>query len=162
MDHRSPQPPTAWNMTAAVAAWLLPGMGHYLIGERRRGSILAATVGTIWLAGLLIGGISVVDWRDHPAWFLGQMLMAPSVAANFAHQYLRDQNPNPVPNQRIAPRYEPSFGQVYEQGMLYTLLAGLMNLLAIMDVSYRQQARPSDRRAGGRTTAARIGPGDTS
>ncbi len=158
MDRRNAQPVMTWNMTAAVATWLLPGLGHYLIGERRRGSILAATVGTIWLAGLLIGGVSVIDRRDHPAWFLGQMLLAPSVVVDFGHQYLRNQTPNPVPNPTSSPPYEPSFGQVYEQGMLYTLLAGLMNLLAIMDVAYHHQVRPAGRREDGeRSARAAIG-----
>lgn len=157
MQRRHPQTVTTWNMTAAVGAWLLPGLGHYLIGERRRGSILAATVGTIWLAGMLIGGISVVDRRDHPAWFLGQMLLAPSVVADFTHAYLRTESPNPIPHPANPPRYEPSFGQVYEQGMLYTLLAGLMNLLAIMDVAYRHQNGPQ-----GAATSARPADGESS
>ena len=49
--------------------------------------------------------------------------------------------------------YEPSFGQVYEQGMLYTLLAGLLNLLAMMDVAHRptNPAPQGDLRKAGQT-----------
>ena len=34
------------------------------------------------------------------------------------------------------PPFEPAFGKTGEQGVLYTSLAGLLNLLAIMDVLY--------------------------
>jgi hypothetical protein len=128
----NPPATRTWNPTAALGAWLLPGLGHLLIGESRRGAILMVTIGAVWLGGLLIGGISVIDRKDHPAWFLGQMMLAPSVGINIIHQNLR--LPPPMPGNA---RFEPSFGQVYEQGMLYTLLAGLLNLLAILDVTYR-------------------------
>ena len=137
-----------WNPIAAVAAWLLPGLGHYLLGERRRAVILAVTVGSVWLAGLLIGGIGVVNRVKHPAWFLGQMLVAPSVAVNFGRQFIDENHLMPVPdspNPCDHAIYEPSFGHVYEQGILYTALAGLLNLLVIMDVVYRH---PRHRRDG--------------
>jgi hypothetical protein len=139
-------------MTAAIAAWLLPGLGHYMIGEKRRGSIIGATIGIIWLAGLLISGISVIDRREHPAWFLGQMLLAPSVAVNVGHQFIDANYKEPVPNPADpadAPIYEPSFGHVYEQGMLYTLLAGLLNLLAILDVLCPASPQRREARAAG-------------
>ena len=125
----------SWNLTAAVAGWLLPGLGHFLLGERKRAWILGCTIIIIWLGGLLISGISVIDRVNHSAWFFGQMLMAPSVAVNFVHEYI-DENFAEADQPEVG-GYEPSFGHVYEQGMLYTLLAGLLNLLAILDVAYR-------------------------
>jgi len=53
------------------------------------------------------------------------------------------------PRARIAgdgdrPAYEPSFGHIKEQGVLYTALAGLLNLLAILDVAYREPCHAGD------------------
>lgn len=164
----SPPPSGAprWNFTAAVAAWLFPGLGHLLLGETRRAGILAATIGVLWIAGFLIGGIGIFDWIEHPAWSVGQSLMAPSVVAGVVEARLRraadapwHQGPRPTmepvylpdpgqytlptqpPHPRLNPSYEPSYGRVDEQGVLYTALAGLLNLLAVMDVLYREAGR---------------------
>ncbi|MEE9403983.1 MAG: DUF6677 family protein, partial [Algisphaera sp.] len=69
-------------VAAAFAGWLLPGLGHLLSGHTTRGLVLAITLSTMWLGGLLIGGLSVVDRHVDPAWFLGQALLAPSLAAD--------------------------------------------------------------------------------
>lgn len=128
-----------WHPVAAVAAWLVPGLGHVLIGQAARGAIIGATIAMLWLAGVLIGGISVLDRTAHPAWFLGQMLTAPSIVGNYVlQQHLKPRyiDPDDLPPGRTV-NYQPSFGRVREQGILYTALAGLLNLLAILDVIYR-------------------------
>lgn len=136
----TPPPTTSrWNIAPAIGAWLLPGLGHMLLGERQRGMILMATIGVLWLTGFLIGGISVFDRRDHPAWFIGQSLLAPSVAAHVRFNAISGGRSMPLPDRN--PSYEPAFGRVGEQAILYTALAGLLNLLAILDVVYREPGR---------------------
>jgi hypothetical protein len=134
--------PTAsrWNLAAAFAGWLLPGLGHFLLGQPHRAVILAVSIGSLWLAGLLIGGISVIDRGDHPAWFLGQMLVAPSFAADaYRARLVRDHHASFLPEDR--PPFEPAYGRAHEQGTLFTSVAGLLNLLAMIDLLYR---RPAD------------------
>ncbi len=129
--------PAEWHVSAAIAGWVLPGMGHALIGERKRGMIIGITIGILWVAGLLVGGVSVIDRAENGAWFVGQVLAGPSIVIDYVVQvHLK-------PRARVAgasdgPPYEPSFGHVKEQGILYTALAGLLNLLAILDVVYRE------------------------
>lgn len=144
---QSPRPPRgpAWNVPAAIAGWVLPGLGHLLIGDVFRGLILATAITLLWLGGLLVGGINVVQVRDAQGhfrpWFLGQMLIAPSLAVEYTHDSYRAQNggTDPLPQEDGAlPAYTPSYGRVHEIGTLYTALAGLLNLLAIVDVIYRQ------------------------
>jgi TM2 domain-containing membrane protein YozV len=140
----SPEP-SNWHPAAAVAAWILPGLGHFILGQRQRGAILCVTIGVLWLAGMIIGGISVFDHREHPAWFVGQMLMAPSVVMDqtIVHK-LKPYTGESTPDSN--PAYEPSYGRVNEQGVLYTALAGLLNLLAILDVVYQDaRLRENDR-----------------
>ena len=124
-----------------MAGWVLPGLGHLLIGHVGRGLVLGVTIGTLWLGGLLIGGISVIDRRDHSAWFLGQMMVAPSVVVDRYHDNLRSQWQREVGSRAdLVPPYEPAFGKPQEQGTLYTALAGLLNLLAMIDVAGRSPA----------------------
>ncbi|MEX0744551.1 MAG: DUF6677 family protein [Phycisphaeraceae bacterium] len=119
-----------WNFTAAVAAWVFPGFGHYLLGQSHRAVILATAIGALWLAGLFIGGIGSVDRATHPAWFLAQMLTAPSLVVDFFVGRL-----SPV----------PGFGRAGELGVLFTARAGMLNLLAIIDVLYRDPRDPRHR-----------------
>ena len=135
----NPPPPNTndaarWHPAAAVAGWLLPGMGHAMVGQRKRGIIIGVTIGALWLAGLLIGGLGVIDRAENGAWFVGQVLAGPAIIVDYVVQvHLKprsaDSNPEPL--------LEPSFGHVREQGILYTALAGLLNLLAVLDVVYR-------------------------
>ncbi len=141
--HRPASP--KWNFAAAFLGWLLPGLGHFILGQPQRAVVLGTTIGTLWLTGLLIGGLSVIDRNDHPAWFLGQMLIAPSFVANETRQRLvaehtaADLSFDPHDN----PPFEPAFARAHEQGILFTSLAGLLNLLAMIDVLYRD---PRDER----------------
>lgn len=141
------QPHASWNFVALVGAWLFPGLGHWLIGDRARGSILCVTILVIWTAGFLIGGISTFDHNDHRWWFVGQSLTAPSVAANLAFQKISagENGRQPLPptpdRPSYQPAYEPSFGKTNEQGILYTTLAGLLNLLTMIDVLHRSPVK---------------------
>ena len=142
-----------WNIDAACAAWLIPGMGHFLLGERKRGIVLAGAIGLLWFAGLLIGGVGVVDVRDNRIAFAGQMIVAPSIAVQMLNSYVLPSPPPMSATQNIesrvtgqSPAYGMSFNRVFEHGSLYTALAGMLNLLAIIDVLYRDPSRPRDAR----------------
>ncbi len=139
-----------WQPLAAVAAWLVPGLGHALLGQRRRGLIIGLVVLGLWLAGLLVGGISIIDHRHSgdgererlSFWFVGQAMLGPSVVVDMAHQYLKAQSFRrfghaPDPGDEPRPVYTPALGRVAEIGILYTAMAGLLNLLAILDVAWR-------------------------
>lgn len=146
-ERRAPPPPRRGVVTgvaAAAASWVLPGLGHLLTGHTARGLMLAVTLGSLWLGGLLIGGLSVVDRQADPAWFLGQALIAPSLAADHYRTRRAAEHRAAYPDTpggRLVPAdhppFEPSFGRARELGTLYTSLAGLLNLLAMIDVVYR-------------------------
>lgn len=140
MNRSDPRGESTWHIQAAVAAWVVPGLGHFLLGERRRAGAVAAGIGLLWFTGLLLGGVSVFDHVEHKAWFLGQMLVAPSLAVDRYHQHLKAR---PLPAHGATP-YEPSYGHIGEQGILFTALAGLLNLLCMIDVVYRDpKSRPA-------------------
>lgn len=144
-DAPSPPKPRAkplkpqWNFAAAFLGWLLPGLGHFLLGQTQRGVILGTTIGTLWLSGVLVGGISILDRSEPMPWVLGQMLIAPSWAGDAYRQRLvnEHQAQHLTFDPRDDPPFEPAFARADEQGTLFTSLAGLLNLLAIIDVLYR-------------------------
>jgi hypothetical protein len=41
---------------AGIAAWLVPGLGHLILGKAGRGLLLGGAVFTMFLVGLLLGG----------------------------------------------------------------------------------------------------------
>ena len=155
-DDDANRPAGTWNPSAALAAWVLPGLGHALLGQTRRGLVIGVTIAALWLSGLLIGGVGSIDRGRHPYWFLGQMLAGPSLAVHYVRSTFMVEAARPADLDRHTPGrlvYEPAFGHPNEQGVLYTALAGLLNLLAVIDVLYREPHRvPTDvrpRPAGG-------------
>ncbi|HTL30589.1 MAG TPA: DUF6677 family protein [Tepidisphaeraceae bacterium] len=162
-----PSPPLV-----AVAAWALPGLGYWLIGHRARAITIGVTVMILFVGGILIAGIRVIDvpgyddlgqrvmldkagntipsgirsdgtWalRKRPfmevaskPWFVAQVLMGPVtlVSANISLKYAAPPNPG-----NINSTQRKSHARLWEIGTLYTAIAGMLNLLAIIDSSYR-------------------------
>lgn len=75
------------NLTAGVLAVLFPGAGHLYLRQTRRGVLASIGVLGLFLGGLLIGGIDVVDRKEDKWWFLGQSLVGPlTFAVDYYHQ----------------------------------------------------------------------------
>jgi len=171
------QPLVASPPLAALAGWVLPGAGHWLVGERARGTVIGATILGLFGLGLLLAGVRVIEVpgyddsggqvilsstgqkltspRDKPAgswalasgsgivseiankpWFVPQALAGP--AAFFAARISIDAARQGVPR---------SHARVLEVGVLYTAIAGMLNLLAVIDAADRAgraQARATD------------------
>lgn len=136
-----PTRPSAPLPLAAAAAWVLPGFGHVLIGERQRGIIVGVTILLLFFAGVLVGGIDVIDRRNDTLWYAGQVLIGPlAIGIDQLHSALDADGPPHPPSPGYDPPYEVSVGRVNELGTLYCTLAGVLNLLVILDVIGRCQA----------------------
>ena len=122
--------------TAAVLAWLWPGLGHISLGQRKRGVLVMFGVLWLFVGGVLIGGIDSVDRRDDPLWFLAQSLCGPiALAVDWTNQrWLKQVPADPVELESRLDR--KGLGHVNEMGTLFSALGGLMNLVAILDVLY--------------------------
>jgi hypothetical protein len=110
-----------WLVIVGLAAWIVPGAGHWLIRERKRAVILFAVIGGLFIAGLYVGSIGVVDSVGGRIWFYAQILFSPAagILANITRngQY-------------------PTYGRPCDIGQLYTGIAGLLNLLCILSAVY--------------------------
>lgn len=129
----------------ALAAWGLPGAGYWMIGQRNRGLTIGITIILLFLMGLLIGGVRVMDAPalkgggsllheiGEKPWFIGQVLAGPIslISAWLANAAAA----SPVYRDIV------SHSRVSEIGTLYTAVAGMLNLLAIIDSSWRAGQR---------------------
>jgi len=181
-------------------AWLVPGGGYFLLGQRARALIVGITIIILFLSGIVIGGIRVMDppgWGqygymaqlvvrtnrnneeiaqridptdgdqiqqihdDNPnatvvsalfgqfmselgdkPWFVGQILCGPMTLATAATS-IHEARPKPgAPGIEGVPA---SHSRSWEIGALYTAVAGMLNLLIIIDSTYRAGIEKSQR-----------------
>jgi hypothetical protein len=119
------EPNVMYTAVVGAAGWFVPGAGHMILGERTRGSIIFLTVTALFGAGLYIGSIGVIDSVNAGPWYFGQMLTSPLVSL------IARMNPTVGG----LPAY-PSYSKPFEIGQIYTTIAGLLNLLCIINATY--------------------------
>ena len=130
---------------AAILAWLWPGAGHISLGQTRRGILIMAGVLFLFLGGVLIGGVDVVDRKEDRLWFVAQIFCGPiALATDYVNQSVIKplDNPSDPPNERQGLKTK-SLGRVNEIGTLYCALAGLMNFVVILDALQYRPKYPS-------------------
>lgn len=81
-------PPAArLDVPAGLLAVALPGAGHALRGEVKRGLLIALGIFGLFITGLLTGGIDSIDSREDRLWFIGQAFVGPATfAVDALHQ----------------------------------------------------------------------------
>lgn len=174
------------NLPAAALAWILPGLGHWVLGYKKRAAAIGAGVLSLYFAGLLVGGVDVIDRRGDFWWYCGQFIVGPITPAIDAwigaqlvyedregHPYSQPLKPWPADlapddpfferyNLEYDPDYRPAFStslaRVNEVGTLYTTIAGMLNLLAILDCVYMAPLRRERRAAGGASSSSSTPP----
>jgi hypothetical protein len=146
-SHRNPQsvPSAPW---VALLAWLLPGLGHWWIGQRSRAVIFFVITGVTFWGGVAVAGVrTAVTVRDNGLWIAAQLCMGPQTlgALSWSNSLAATDSPDsyksPWPSADI--------------GVVYAGVAGLLNLLIIIDALARldrvvaeRSARSPPRRGG--------------
>ena len=102
-----------------LAAWIIPGWGYWLLGERTRAIIVCVTLLLTFATGLYIGSIGVIDPAGSKAWYCAQILNSPAIF--FIGRHVAQTQNYPV------------FARPNEIGQIYTSIAGLLNLLCIIN-----------------------------
>lgn len=145
---------------AFLLAILLPGAGHVARGERARGLWAGAGVLGLFVGGILIGGIDVIDSREDRVPFFGQALVGPIAFGIDSYHQNRlkvidplkrtprsafpDEGRDPVTRAPIpggTPPNKKSIGKVNELGTLFTGVAGMLNLIIIIDAAFPTRRR---------------------
>lgn len=131
---------------AAILAWIFPGLGHWVLGQRVRAVRVMIGLWLLIIGGLLIGGLDAVDRKRDNLWFLVQMGCGPvTLVADVANQQLLKSQPE------IEQYSTRGLGHINSVGTLYVALAGLMNLIVILDALYPVGPRDQRDRAEDRS-----------
>jgi len=137
-----PAPPTrtrpAFDPLAGLLAILFPGAGHLYRGEPRRALGIAAGVLGLFFGGILIGGIDVIDSKEDRLWFIGQVIVGPiAIVTDQIHQKaLKVDGQLPLPGTADPLPATRSLAKINEIGTLYATIAGMMNLIVILDAFF--------------------------
>ncbi len=167
---------TTLNFGAAVLGWVVPGLGQILIGERQRGICVLIGILGLFTTGVFVGGLDCVDKDEDRLWFYGQAAAGPiAFGVAYANDALiktgRMTELVPTPPSMMEQSQNLPGGTVpaakglahaNEFGTLLCFLAGLLNLVAILDALVRVKGQcPYDRKMPERrSTPAATGGGN--
>ncbi len=129
---------TLFLTVVGALAWLIPGAGHYALNEKRRGILIFVVIALTFLAGLYVGSIGVVDPVSAKPWYAAQLMNSPAVLLlgdHVADGYKRAKEANDPKLAYLV------YGRANEIGQIYTSIAGLLNLLCIVNAVYMAHLR---------------------
>lgn len=128
--------PETFQPVAAALAYLFPGLGYLYLRQTTRAAALAAGVLALTLAGLLIGGLDAIDRQADVWWFIPQAGIGPLA---FLIDYLR--------HGPLASSVTTSLARVNEVGILYIVMAGMINAIAVVDCAWNAPEKTPRRAA---------------
>src|SRR6185295_13508482 len=140
----------SWKRAAAVlTAWLLPGAGHVVMGQWKKGLFFLAILGATYAFGMHIAGWRPVSFDDNPFYFVGQY----GSGASLLFAKLRG-----AEKAVVRPEIHPSW---FDPGLLYVCVVGLLNLVIminILDVKPAPAAAPAEKPAAPAPSPAPAAP----
>jgi len=118
---------------AGFLAWLVPGLGHIYVGQRARGWVCLVTITATFWTGVAIGGVqTTVDPHERTLWFLAQLCTGGNAGAAYALHCAADPARSADGGSTIAAHWLSTDVAIH-----YTGVAGLLNLLVILDALAR-------------------------
>ena len=108
-------------LLVALVAWFVPGGGHYILKRKKHAVIISVTIILTFLTGLYIGSLGVIDSVHAKPWYLSQLMVSPVVSLLGIMSAKGDYT---------------VFGRPLEIGQIYTSIAGMLNLLCIINAVY--------------------------
>jgi hypothetical protein len=116
-------------LIVGLAGWLVPGGGHLMLKKNRHAFIIFATIAATFGIGLYIGSIGVINPVGAKPWYVAQIMNTPAVAAL---------------GQMTKTSEHAVYGRPNEIGQIYTSIAGLLNLLCIVNAVYLAHLRGTE------------------
>lgn len=105
--------------SAATAAFLIPGLGHFLQGRKARGLVVFLALVGLFLLGSFLAEGANLDRERHFYYWAGQFLLgAPALITEFAFGH---------------PRVQHDIAYA-DAGVVLGCVAGMLNVLAMLDV----------------------------
>ncbi|MBN2181105.1 MAG: hypothetical protein JW715_04265 [Sedimentisphaerales bacterium] len=129
MTMRSKEAHALFLVVVGLLAWLVPGGGHLAINKKKHAVIIFVTIALTFCTGLYIGSIGVINPVGAKPWFLAQLMNTPAVMA--------------LAKISRAGGYAV-YARPSEIGQIYTSIAGLLNLLCIVNAVYWAHLRRTE------------------
>ncbi|HZE98176.1 MAG TPA: DUF6677 family protein [Planctomycetota bacterium] len=107
---------------AFLVGWLVPGAGHFLIGQWKKGLFFLLILGATYLFGMWIAGFRPVSFDDNPFYYVGQY----GSGMTFLVATLRGDE-KAVVRDGIHPSW-------FDPGLLYVCVVGLLNLVVMLSL----------------------------
>ena len=126
MARRSREAHILFLLIVGLLGWLVPGGGHVMLGKRKHAAVIFLTIALTLGIGLYIGSIGVINPVGAKPWYVAQVMNTPAVAAL---------------GQMTRGGGYPVYGRPSEIGQIYTSIAGLLNLLCIVNAVYLAHLR---------------------
>ena len=164
-------PPAYSSSVAGLLAWIVPGLGHVYLGHRVRGLTIMVVVAVTFWGGVAIGGVkSTVDPHENRLWFLAQICAGghtiaaalwsnqlepvvyrcPSCQADLGREPQSGEHcakcRKEVSPVELATRTRKAFWPQIDIAIVYSGIAGLLNVLVILDAIARAELEPLERR----------------
>lgn len=132
-------------IVAAVLGWLVPGLGHFYQRRTAKGLLFMISILAIFFYGLFISGgravyASWVEWDQRLPYLCQVGVGLPALPALVQTNLVRNDK-EPLMGGIMAPPRDPAElndwyrtrNRYLELGTVYTMIAGLLNVLAIYD-----------------------------
>jgi hypothetical protein len=121
MAARSKEGHILFLLIVGLLGWVVPGGGHFMLGKKTHAAVIFVTIILTLCIGLYIGSIGVINPVGAKPWYVAQVMNTPAVAAL---------------GQITKGGDYPVYGRPNEIGQIYTSIAGLLNLLCIVNAVY--------------------------
>lgn len=130
---------------AAFLAWLVPGAGHYYQRRYFKSAIFSASVFSTFLIGMVVADLRCVyaSWNGtEKRWqyVLQSGVGLAAIPAGLQAYSQRDGGDPPLGNFMVAPATQEELDEWHQEsasgfdmGTLYTMIAGLLNILVVYD-----------------------------
>ncbi|MBN2211352.1 MAG: hypothetical protein JW709_08150 [Sedimentisphaerales bacterium] len=136
MASKSDAVPVSRYISACVVGWLIPGGGHWLLGMPRRGLFIFFGVTATLVLGVCLGGSWVLGWHVSKfAWVCQLCSGLPGLIGTLVH-YI---DIGRLTTTGINPSTFAVYGRGVDFGLVYTGIAGGLNVLALLDIIGRAE-----------------------
>ena len=116
-----------------LPAWLIPGSAHIAMGEKIRGAIILFLINGLWVAGVLLSDFEAISRAFNPYLFL---ISSGCGATLFVELLFAPAADNVLQGVMSVNTYK-DVSEFNDIGVHMTCFAGLLNLLALLDVADR-------------------------
>jgi len=104
---------------ALLLTWIAPGLGHLYLGQRGKAILFFSVITFIYVFGMALSGFLNVSLERHAIYFAAQIFYGgATLIAELLTRNLRWVNANPL----------------HDVGLLYTSVAGLLNIIVMVDI----------------------------